>query len=338
MNVTRQAAQRRWSAITAMTLSLGGLMLIPSSCGNGTDRDDATSGADSSVEVVEEQPSTTPASTDEPASLDEQLIDAVRAGHLETVQALLDAGADVDATGSARSGSWTYNAAPAITHAVLRDHTDILEILIGSGADLDKPELGYLDTALHTAAHLDNAAIVHMLIEHGADPQPISRHRNWETPLHYAAEVGAVEAINALLDEGVDVDVHVEGRRTALMNVVKDGGARVATEVGTVLLERGADPNLQEPDGTTALHSAAERGLTDVVLLCIAHGAQIDLQDRLGDTALHLATREDQAEVVAVLVDAGASLDVANLDGQTAVDLAVTDETADLFRDVDDMS
>jgi ankyrin repeat protein len=67
-----------------------------------------------------------------------------------------------------------------------------------------------------------------------------------------------------------------------------------------LLLDGGADPNLQESNGNAALHEAAHRGLAEIVPLLIEHGAELDLENNLGKTALNIAepNREEIAEML----------------------------------------
>ena len=317
----------RLVATLAMLVVVIGLVILQTSCTNTDEIDTPVS--QMAEEYVDEQQDAAVAT--EGTATPEQLIEAVRAGHLEEIELLLDAGADVNATMNARSGSWVYNQAPAITHAVLRNHSEVVELLIAYGADLELAELGYGDTALHTAAHLNNADIVKILLESGADPNPISRHTNWETPLHYAAEAGAIDAVQALLDGGVEADVRIGQGRSPMITIIKEG-RKNKTAVVRILLENGADPSLQDNIGNTALHYAVMNGITAMIELLIENGASLDLTNSLGNTALHLAATGIRSEPVSVLIEHGASLDLKNDKGETALDVAKRDEIIEMLR------
>jgi len=337
-------------------LAVIGLIVAQTSCTSATDQD--TPELEAVTEPIEEQQLETvtveeegaPADTPEPETEEknaleqqdeeekaeetpsaEAFIEAVRAGQLEEVQRLLDAGADVNATGNATSGSWWYNQAPAITHAVLTDHSDVVRLLIAHGADLNMGEKGYGDTALHTAAHLNNVEIVKILLESGADPNPYSKHKDWETPLHYAAEAGAVEAIQALVDSGIDVDTRKDQGLSALLNTLKTGRPDFTTKVVTVLLDNGADPNLTDERGNSALHFAAAKGMTEVIPNLIENKANIDLQNGIGDTPLHRAAKSNKVEAVSLLIQYGADLNKENNKGETALDVATRDDIVDIL-------
>src|SRR5262245_12270171 len=57
----------------------------------------------------------------------------------------------------------------------------------------------------------------------------------------------------------------------------------------SLLLERGADPNHVLKYDWAPLHIAVEYELEDMVRTLVAHGADINLRDQSGSTALHVA-------------------------------------------------
>ena len=59
-----------------------------------------------------------------------------------------------------------------------------------------------------------------------------------------------------------------------------------------MLLEFGADPNLCDGMGQTALHRACCRGWVEVVGELRGKGAKMGVRDREGNTGLHLAVEE----------------------------------------------
>ncbi|NLE35211.1 MAG: ankyrin repeat domain-containing protein [Bacteroidales bacterium] len=58
-----------------------------------------------------------------------------------------------------------------------------------------------------------------------------------------------------------------------------------AEEVCQALLDKGADPDLRSANGTTALYIAAQNGYTDVVRLLLDKGASTDLRPDNGATS-----------------------------------------------------
>lgn len=141
-----------------------------------------------------------------------------------------------------------------------------------------------------------------------------------------AAEDGALEEVQRLLQEGADVNdrwsdlnVYVENE-TALHRAVGYGQITMVR----FLLEAGADPALRNGKRETALHQSPGRAITKLLL---DHGADPNAVTKDGDTPLHLSRT---AEGMRLLIEAGAKLEVANERGQTPLFQAV--ETPDCVR------
>ena len=73
------------------------------------------------------------------------------------------------------------------------------------------------------------------------------------------------------------------------------------------LLDEGADPNVAQGDGLTALHLAAQEGNLEIVEVLLGAGAKVEAKTRIGDfTPLHLASGGAHATVALMLIEAGA--------------------------------
>ena len=74
-----------------------------------------------------------------------------------------------------------------------------------------------------------------------------------------------------------------------------------------LLLDQGADINLQCGESGTALGAAASRGELELVTMLLGRGANPDLTNDLGQKPRDLAEREGHHEVVSLLDSYGAS-------------------------------
>jgi len=83
------------------------------------------------------------------------------------------------------------------------------------------------------------------------------------------------------------------------------------------LLDRGADVNAAEADGTTALHWAAEGDDLATVELLLEAGALPTAANRFAVTPLELAANNGNAAIVTKLLEAGADANVRSREGQT---------------------
>ena len=88
-----------------------------------------------------------------------------------------------------------------------------------------------------------------------------------------------------------------------------------------VAIDCGADPNIQNKDGSTPLHFEAEYGLLDFVKLLLEHGANPNIQDYKYDwTPLHYAVKNCHVDAARVLLDHGADPTIRDNEGRTPLD------------------
>ena len=87
-----------------------------------------------------------------------------------------------------------------------------------------------------------------------------------------ATRAGDIEAVRALLDAGVVVDVHSRSKSTALMRAAWEGHEQIVR----LLLERGASVNACNEKMETALTRAAAQGHLSIVELLLSAGAEVD--------------------------------------------------------------
>jgi ankyrin repeat protein len=85
------------------------------------------------------------------------------------------------------------------------------------------------------------------------------------------------------------------------------------------LIERRADVNASEPDGTTALHWAARADDREMMSALLRAGARPAAANRYGVTPLRLAAVNGSAPAITMLLDAGVNPDGANAEGETAL-------------------
>ncbi|HXF39825.1 MAG TPA: ankyrin repeat domain-containing protein [Blastocatellia bacterium] len=129
------------------------------------------------------------------------------------------------------------------------------------------------------------------------------------TPLMQAALYGDAESVRLLLDNGADPNIRNEAGATALMWAVSD------LEKTRLLLDRGADVNARSEDSRTALLIAAGRfGCRDVVKLLLDRGADVNAKSPgLGVemTPLAEAARLPDEALLRLLIERGADLKAA---------------------------
>ena len=134
------------------------------------------------------------------------------------------------------------------------------------------------------------------------------------TPLMHAAAFGNLETLKLLLDAGANANVHNDFDATALLWAARD------PDKARLLIERGADVNVQSRQGRTPLMIASlRRGGSAIVALMLAKGADVKVRSGRGGTALGLAASVGDPETIKLLLSAGADPNVADGIGATPV-------------------
>jgi len=300
------------------------------------------------------------------------LMAAARSGKVEAAKALLAAGADINAKES-------WGGQSAIMWASALSQTDMVKFLASKDANLndhgkvnqwerkiiqeprpkDMNKGGF--TALHYAAREGCVACVENLLAAHADPD--SEDPDRETPLLLALENMHFDTASALVKGGADLDKwDLFGRSPVYMAAdvstlpMKGNGAvavlpspdkLTAVDVGRMMLEKGANPNIQlkrRPpyrdvpqdrggdgmlaQGATPLLRAARGGDDKFVALLLEYKALVDLPSKEGITPLMAAagvdygsrvtrgrnrTDEGVLATMALLIKAGADVNARSL-------------------------
>jgi ankyrin len=175
------------------------------------------------------------AGADPNASLDEGetvLMAAARTGRAEVVASLISHGADPN------HGEHVFGETP-LMWAAAENHADAVRALVAGGADLearstvqDNPTLNYPRT--------------------GFDKTSLPRG-GW-TALMYAARQGAIDGVKALAASGAQLDARDPDGSTALaLSIIN-----AHYDVASLLIERGADPDVADHVGMTPLYAAVD--------------------------------------------------------------------------------
>jgi ankyrin repeat protein len=142
---------------------------------------------------------------------------------------------------------------------------------------------------------------------------PGQQQKRRNAALTEAARMGDVKTLEALLDDGADVNARDAEGITPLMHAARGERPEIANpaptdrpEVVELLIKRGADINAKTDSGFVALFWAARYGHDRVAKILITHGADVNAKDKDGITAIQWASTNQQAKVVELLKEAGA--------------------------------
>lgn len=288
------------------------------------------------------------------------LSEAAANGSAEIIELLLNAGADANALSA--------QGEPALMTAARAGNPEAVRVLLKHGAAVDARDSWKGQTALMWAAAGNRAEVVKALIEAGADVNARStewpeekkrpsngnlvstRPRGGLTALLFAAREGALASIQVLAKAGADLNLtEPDGTNSLVMALIN-----AHYDAAGFLLDAGADPNVADKYGRTALYAAIdmssmEPSVTrpapkesdktrpfDVARSALAHGAKVDplllkptpgrgLSDepdlilRAGATPFIRAAKTGDVPAMQLLLDHGADPRAATKDGVTAL-------------------
>ncbi|KPP59601.1 cyclin-dependent kinase 4 inhibitor D-like [Scleropages formosus] len=140
-----------------------------------------------------------------------------------------------------------------------------------------------------------------------------------------AAATGDVRALRRLLEERrVHPDTANEFGKTALQVMMMG-----STGVALLLLQHGANANVQDGQGVTPVHDAARTGFVHTLRALVDFGASVNVADCSGALPIHIALREGHWDVVEFLAPLS---DLRHRDacGRSALDVAHSAGSGDM--------
>jgi len=162
------------------------------------------------------------------------------------------------------------------------------------------------------AAQARDTLAINAFFDAGINPN--AQNSDGRTVLIAAAARGELDIVNLLLSRGVNVNVKDNRGYTALAHALE---ARYS-EVEEALLNRPElDPNVGGLLGRPVLLAYVWRDNKKATERLLALGADVKLQDKDGDTALHGAAETGNAEIMRLLLDKGADPNAKNKQGGT---------------------
>ena len=259
------------------------------------------------------------------------LVYAVRSNDLDSVKALLDAGADVNqVTG--------YGWSPLLVATQNRFYK-LGAYLLDHGADVNlankglwtplylatdnrniesgdypvrKPDMDHLD---YIKLLLDKGANVNARMKDSTETRTVFTNQwldeNGATAFLRASQSGDLVLMKLLLAHGADPKIDTVLHVTALQvaagigwveGITYEWSPEATLQAVKMLIDLGLDVNAQADTGRTALHGAAHKGRTDVIQLLVDHGARLDVRDygntdnRGGKLAIHTWLPVDYAD------------------------------------------
>ena len=205
------------------------------------------------------------------------LMFAVENGYDDVVDLLIDRGADPNY-------QHRESLMSVLDQAIKHNRSSTLHLLLLKGANPNQPNTMGM-TPLVSA--FESPDMLRILLAHDADPSIITSLGI--TALHWAARGGVVDAIEQLLDHGMDPNMREAGSRCDPLYRAVDEQEEGAV---ALLLRRRANPNAVYDDDWTPLMMACKKGYLSICQALVKAGARTSGREKCkpeGWTALHIA-------------------------------------------------
>jgi ankyrin repeat protein len=192
---------------------------------------------------------------------------AIMRGNCELVTLMIDFGADIHQIVDPKE---KVEGSP-LNQAVMYSSPDMMAFLLGMGVNVNK-QVSHVGTALQVAVSEQRIDIAKLLLSHNADVCTLEG--DYGTVLHVATQRGInnEDIIRLLLSNGANEIINELNRagRSALCEAVSfQSGGRVIE----LLLQSGADPNLEGAPSTNPLHLAILRQDENIVDILLKNGS-----------------------------------------------------------------
>ena len=226
-----------------------------------------------------------------------------------TLERLLKQGADPNLRNDANATALMWAATDLEKTRLLLDHH----------ADVNARSSDMRTPLMIAARRPGNEAVVKLLLEHGANPNPNAHPAAESSPLIEAATAPDAAGMELLLARGADAKA--AGEQALEMAVTLQCAKCLA-----LLTAKGIDKEAY----SLALPNIAALGDANAVRLMLDHGADVNAFDSLGRTPLMYAAASDllALDVVKLLVERGADINAKNAhkqsgdSGLTVLDIA----------------
>ena len=194
---------------------------------------------------------------------------------------------------------------------------ETLQILLSYGINPNAMTNNESLSAMIKVCFHGNVEMLQLLIDHGGNADMPSGDVG-VTPLIVACEQDRIDLVEIIAKE-VDVNRKlIHNGYTALHKTATVGNP----EIARILLDCGAEVDIQSHDGLTPLQVAASAGNDEVIDVFLGHNADLNIQDKPGTTALMRAVQDHRYTTAEKLIHAGSDIELRALNGLNVLHFA----------------
>ena len=205
-------------------------------------------------------------------------------------------------------------------------HKKVVEFF-ENGADINYKDKENLNS-FFLASRYENVDINREFLKRGADVnEPLtagSKNTVWTN--YYSTNY---ETLKLFIEYGANLDHIGDNGCGVLHNLTKCTEEKFHQNV-KLLIDSGANVNLKNNQGQTALFIACANGCVEYINLFAEKGCDINLVDNQGNTPLIVAVKNNKKSSVEALLKLNANKDIKDSQGQTAYELSIKSGSSEL--------
>jgi len=226
---------------------------------------------------------------------------AITALHHDTVQFLINSGADVSVKDS--------KSKLPLFKATQTGDIAMAKLLLRNGANPNERSMSGRPYFVDAAMEMD-LAMMRLLLESGVDPK--MRDLNGRSLLIMAVLAKKLPMMELLVEKGADVNSRDITGRSALTIAILDD----RIDIVKFLLDHGANGNERDITGQAMIIYASDKGNTALVKMLLQHGADPNVRDLLGRPLFSEIIKNDKSmDMTQAFLDHGVNLKGLTVDG-----------------------